>query len=264
MLTASRCAICATPLDVHQAVRGALCARPACLRARLQIEERHRRAAERERSEAAARAWLAAAPAALRADAAAAAVVLVPANAQRVTALPAARRRAFAAHLRAVIDQALAQPPPRRRAQRPPEPGAVAPGHPVLADACATCRGRCCVQGGTHAFVDTDTIHRLIAERGLRDPRAIARAYLRHLPARTYADSCVFQAADGCALPRPIRADICNWFYCAPLKTRWTTLTERSAQPLALVAADDGVPRRVTLRHGDRSQPLRRPRPTRP
>ncbi len=47
-----------------------------------------------------------------------------------------------------------------------------------------------------------------------REDDAIIADYLDYVPSRTMSAGCVYQRSDGCALPRDMRADICNSFYC--------------------------------------------------
>ena len=46
----------------------------------------------------------------------------------------------------------------------------------------------------------------------------LLNAYLSWISAATVEDSCINQTASGCALPRELRSDICNGFYCDPVK----------------------------------------------
>jgi len=139
--------------------------------------------------------------------------LMVPAYNGRVEPLPVARRRAFAAHLRRIIAEAFAEPAPRVRAT---SSNAV----PLTATqaACATCRGQCCSHGGEHAYLDEDTIRRVVRERPGLGARGIAALYRARLGKESFAGSCVFHDAQGCRLPRELRSDLCNEFYCNALK----------------------------------------------
>ena len=139
--------------------------------------------------------------------------LMVPAYNGRVEPLPMTRRRAFAAHLRKIIAEALAEPSPRVRASS-------SNSTPVAATqaACATCRGQCCSHGGEHAYLDEDTIRRVVRERSGLGARGIAALYRARLGKESFAGSCVFHDAQGCRLPRELRSDLCNEFYCNALK----------------------------------------------
>lgn len=143
-------------------------------------------------------------------------VLTVPAYRGRLAPLPRERRDAFDRHLKAIIDAALDE-----RA-RLTETKPVPPVSPALRNtaraACAACAGHCCSKGGDHAYLDDDTIRRLTRGRPELTRRRIRALYLRYLGEETFAGSCVFHGAGGCRLPRTLRADLCNAFYCNPLR----------------------------------------------
>jgi len=79
---------------------------------------------------------------------------------------------------------------------------------------CAACRGTCCRQGETHAYLGIETLRRVMGDRPELQPEQLVDAYLELIPERTFAGSCVFHQECGCALPREMRAAICNEFFC--------------------------------------------------
>jgi hypothetical protein len=137
--------------------------------------------------------------------------------------LPAARRADFEAHLGAAVHDSFAQseasgeppsPPEddpeyaRRLAQQDPDPMA-------LNAACIACQGDCCLQGGTrHAFVKKELIDYFRWRDPQAGPETIIAAYLAQLPEQSISGSCVYHGAQGCTLPRDLRANICNSFQC--------------------------------------------------
>ena len=136
------------------------------------------------------------------------------------------RRRAFAAHLDAIIAAALAPPdpagPPLAAGAQPPATPAPPSGSEAArldARLCGVCGGGCCTGGGEHAYLKPGTM-RIALERdpGL-EPATLRAAYLARLPARAIADSCVFHTRHGCALPRDLRSHTCNAFACGMLET---------------------------------------------
>ena len=137
----------------------------------------------------------------------------VPAYDGRVEPLPTARRRAFAANLRKIVAEAFAEPAPRVRGS---SSNAVLSA--ATQAACATCRGQCCSHGGEHAYLDEDTIRRVARARPELGARGIAALYRARLAKESFAGSCVFHGAEGCRLPRELRSDLCNEFYCNALK----------------------------------------------
>ena len=145
-------------------------------------------------------------------------LIVLPANTAPLTPLPAARRRQFARGLWRLARRALAQSsePP----QVVPAPADVKPeaaALPVLATACAVCRGSCCQNGGTHAYLIEHTIQRYLDRHPGSTARDVVAAYWQHLPQQTYAGSCVFHTAIGCALPGEMRSDSCHAFLCESL-----------------------------------------------
>jgi hypothetical protein len=137
----------------------------------------------------------------------------VPAYGGQLAPLPAARRRAFAAHLRTIIAEAFADPAPRVRASESKGVQSAA-----TEAACAACRGQCCSHGGEHAYLDEDTIRRIARTWPELGPHGIAALYRARVAKESFAGSCVFHGARGCRLPRELRSDLCNEFYCNALK----------------------------------------------
>jgi hypothetical protein len=169
--------------------------------------------------------------------------LMVPAYGGHIEPLPAARRRAFATHLRKIIAEAFAEPAPRVRA-------ASSNAVPLAATqaACTTCRGQCCSHGGEHAYLDGDTIRRAARERPGLGPRGIAALYRARLGKESFAGSCVFHGADGCQLPRELRSDLCNEFYCNALKVFVRDHTAAMPPRLRIVAkSDQGVQRWMVI-----------------
>lgn len=83
---------------------------------------------------------------------------------------------------------------------------------------CATCKGGCCPEGADHAFVSAFTIReKLDSNPGLSD-QDIIKQYTDYLTEEVMDGGCINQTATGCALPRNLRSDVCNSFFCEPLK----------------------------------------------
>lgn len=83
---------------------------------------------------------------------------------------------------------------------------------------CAQCKGGCCAAGAEHAYLSAFTIRRqLDAEPGLTADFILQR-YLQALPAESVTGACVNQTASGCVLPRSLRSDVCNSYYCDSLR----------------------------------------------
>jgi hypothetical protein len=125
----------------------------------------------------------------------------------------------------------------------------------VLAAGCATCRGHCCKGGGDHAYIDERTMARVRRDNPEHDARAVIRLYLDRVAPSSYRDSCLFHGEAGCTLGRPLRAELCNAYYCTGLQT----FLKHKEPPVRvqIVAARDGQERRSVVMSS-----CRRPRST--
>ncbi len=159
----------------------------------------------------------------------------VPYLPNRTTRLPARRRAAYVVHLRETVAQAFAEraggvESPDFDLQHDQRYNVAAPSEAigvVLGRGCAQCRGACCPQGGTRAFIDAPTIARYLAQHPTATEEEVVAAYLGYLGMRTIAEGCVNQSARGCTLPREMRSTICNNFLCGGLRELVGRLVER-------------------------------------
>ncbi|HVE40272.1 MAG TPA: hypothetical protein VNM14_10315 [Planctomycetota bacterium] len=150
----------------------------------------------------------------------------LPANERGVVPLPEERRATFATNLRAAIDRALDDP------DRPvPESPEDAPAQaPLIRGACSACRGSCCTSGGEHAFLYPDHFRRFLRNHPERSRDELLADYLSRVPPESVQDSCVYHRESGCALPRELRANLCNSFLCGDL-TELLEARSRQADP---------------------------------
>lgn len=158
----------------------------------------------------------------------------------RVTPLPRRRLHAHREHLRTVIERALEPlPPPAPDAPPPPDttPEPMTPELTALmGQACGQCRGQCCTSGGDRAYLSADTMRRFMGDHPELTPDAVLDAYLARVPAHCYRHSCVYHRPGGCNLPREMRSDVCNRFYCGGLSEFRRSLPE-GAPPRAFIVA---------------------------
>lgn len=226
------CAVCHTPLNRDQEIRGQVCARAECHQKRatqMVLEGRRRDRELRARAtEIAHRLGLT--------KAVERAVGLIPSNDRPLTNNPKRRVDAYRDHLTRKITEAFsdrtAKPPPRY-----PPTGLPKRDERLLGKACGTCRGYCCSQGGTHGFVGAGTILRYLAMNPNARPRDVLADYLSRIPPRSYRNSCVFHTEGGCALPREMRSSTCNHYLCKGLwefHAEFERLETRSGLALAL------------------------------
>jgi hypothetical protein len=150
----------------------------------------------------------------------------LPANERGVVPLPGERRAAFATNIRAALDRAL-DDPDRPVPESPEDSAAQAP---LIRGACSACRGSCCTQGGEHAFLYPDHFRRFFRNHPERSRDELLADYLSRVPPESVQDSCVYHCETGCALPRELRANLCNSFLCGDL-TELLEARSRQADP---------------------------------
>ncbi len=134
---------------------------------------------------------------------------------QREALVPPApdRVRALRRHLiEAIRDMVAARRPERLIQRRSAEPTGLTAN--VVGESCGLCQGSCCMAGGTHAFLDDRTMARVHKERPEMTVRQVISAYVGSVAPLAYRGSCLFHGAAGCTLERPLRAELCNSYYC--------------------------------------------------
>jgi len=148
----------------------------------------------------------------------------IPVNTRRVRHLPEKRRRTFRDRLMQLIGQAAAE---RRSSARSKDNTTIQMNcdaqmqgtelRSILRNACAICRGGCCIHGGDHAYLKVETLLRCMYQHPELQQHQVLEEYLSCLPKKTYEDSCIYHAEFGCALPRHLRAESCDSFACEGL-----------------------------------------------
>jgi hypothetical protein len=143
----------------------------------------------------------------------------IPSFGTRLAELPARRRRAFRRDLIRLIRQADNHDVASSAVESglPPTPEVKA----VLNGACSLCRGFCCSNGSDHAYLVARTIHRFRTRFPGLAPRDVVTAYADHLGHETVDGSCIFHGPAGCRLPREMRSDTCNDYFCPELVDFW-------------------------------------------
>lgn len=219
-----RCANCAVPLSPAQRASG-VCGRADCRvewLVRRPIAQRVARAQEEGVLAEAHRSRSAAELGVPREDIASYPIAILPRNRAGVSRLPVERRHALEGVIRAALVVARGRQNAGER-WRAGSPTPVSMDHSdaqrqaqqeLAVAACSACRGSCCRQGGNHAFIDGDTMLRHLEQfPGDNDETIVAR-YLGYLGDDVMVHGCVYQQATGCSLPRELRADLCNRYYC--------------------------------------------------
>jgi hypothetical protein len=150
-------------------------------------------------------------------------LISIPYTNRRMTRLPRHRREAFRERLRSIIDDAYARRAasgdegPAKATQPVPESNGGEMSD-VLSQGCARCRGNCCCGGGTDAYLRPERMVRYMNAHRPQSPVDVLEAYMSYVGERSIQNSCVYHGARGCTLPRDMRADICNTFFCEGLR----------------------------------------------
>ena len=91
--------------------------------------------------------------------------------------------------------------------------------HRISDRLCTMCKGGCCASGKEHAYLSVFSMRRYMdAHPGLTS-EDVVDVYLSKIAGDSIEGSCVNQTLTGCALPRELRSDICNGYYCDSLKS---------------------------------------------
>ena len=174
--------------------------------------------------------------------------VVLPSNADPLEPWDPSRRAQFTERLVEIVERAVRDR--TRLPNEPLEPELPASGREILsAFVCTACRGSCCRSGGDHAYITEETIARTLHAHPDRTPAQIVDSYLKHLPAETYLNSCIYHSATGCGLPRALRSSTCNRHLCGKLQNLRATLPENNPPPSLAVMFDHGQWARTALIH---------------
>lgn len=228
------CRICSKPLTLHEQYSGPICSHWRCRWRHLEDQLRaHRREAAQVLGVSGAESFP---------------ITVVPWRTFRSVPLAPERRQEFAEFLADLVREMAglgdaADAAPSVLAE--PETAARDPAHgaALLAQVCGACGGFCCYYGGTrHAFLDRETLQRVSQEQPAAVAPDIAARYLAQLPPRHCEGSCVYHTESGCALPRRMRARICNAYECRGLKdARQNSMTASSARAFVVVRHDHTI-----------------------
>jgi hypothetical protein len=182
-------------------------------------------------------------------------LAIIPYSESPITNFSERRRRAFREHLMRVLSEATRQP----SASLEPEanPTDEAPEiQPVLGQICAFCRGWCCRHGGIHAYLSVDTLRRYMAANPGRRPWQVLEDYLSRLANRVVKGSCVYHGPRGCGLPREMRSNICNDFYCGGIHRFRRAVGDLPPARAVFAAETDGHVHAVALMREGRTRLL--------
>ena len=106
--------------------------------------------------------------------------------------------------------------------------------HTISDRLCTMCRGGCCASGKDHAYLSVITMRRYMDKHPALTHDDIRDLYLSHVATETIDDACINQTATGCRLPRELRSDICNEYYCDPIKSYQKKQTGKTDMDIVL------------------------------
>ena len=116
--------------------------------------------------------------------------------------------------------------------------------HPELrqiSDAfCGICRGGCCPAGKDTAFISAYSMRKFMDRHpDLTDEQIFAEFFSRR-PEQTVPNSCINHGPRGCGLPREMRAETCNGFYCEDVVGYRRSLEDRDGTVTAALVVQRG------------------------
>lgn len=157
-------------------------------------------------------------------------LLVLPSGPRALEPLTPHRRNRYREHLEAII--AAAGPREGDDAATGQDASiAAGPAAPLTAQLCTLCGGGCCSSGGDKAYLNEATIRRFMRLRPELRPDELAGAYLALLGDETVAGSCINHTATGCSLPRDMRSDTCNDYFCSPMRA-WQSRCTHGEPPL--------------------------------
>ena len=190
--------------------------------------------------------WVASTVARWRAMSNAVHTVSVPAAQEAPLVRPASYRvRALKRHLvDSLRDLREAKHPERLIQSRTAQPEGFAAD--VVRAGCTQCQGHCCRGGGEHAYLDDRTMARVRRDNPDLDAAGVISLYVDSVAEQGFEGSCLFHGRFGCTLAQPLRAELCNTYYCNGL---WDFLKLRPLpETVEVVASKGGIERRAVVK----------------
>jgi hypothetical protein len=155
---------------------------------------------------------------------------------------------------------AVAQMPALNRARPSETDGTTSLQRASLEALCGGCRGHCCRKGGEHAYLSPLTLRRILAEDPAVSGETLIGVYLSHVPARSYARSCIYHTVSGCALPRALRSETCREYFCAGMTAASASIAANPERAvIGVFERGDKAPRALMVQAGE-ARKLRSPR----
>jgi hypothetical protein len=178
------------------------------------------------------------------------AVFSAPHLGRRLVPLPRRAAALIRAHVRAALAAA-------------PEPAGAAVAEdreaPHLDALCGTCNGYCCKDGYSRgAYLTPEDLARVRRDFPALGPGALAGRYVAHLPETHVEGSCMYHGAEGCTLPRRLRASVCNGFRCRTARALddFAAAQPGAMPPVLLLAEDRGQVARAAVFRAGKARPV--------
>ncbi|AUM11138.1 hypothetical protein Kalk_01235 [Ketobacter alkanivorans] len=169
-------------------------------------------------------------------------LVMIPTGLAHTVPLSSARKAQYQKHLEETIEEAVqysnADDAVRDQHydahERLKQQDEFLQSHPHISAAsdtlCGLCKGGCCSTGGDHGFISAVTIRRLMDKDPDLTAQSILNSYLSHIPDHSIDHSCINQTESGCALPKAMRSDVCNVYFCDEVKSHQTRMAENDSE----------------------------------
>jgi hypothetical protein len=93
------------------------------------------------------------------------------------------------------------------------------------------------------AYLTPETMRRYRAAHPGLTTEEVAGAYMAHVGESHIEGSCVFHQPAGCALPREMRGDVCNNYFCRGQLTLLEALEGGGPRRAFVLASDNAGPR---------------------
>ena len=156
-------------------------------------------------------------------------LLVLPSGPEGLEQLSQQRRQRYREHLDAIIAEAVSGGADDAATSRD-KSIADDPAAPLAAQLCTLCRGGCCSIGGDKAFLTAATIRRFMRLHPELQPDRVSDEYLDRLGVRTIGGSCINHTDTGCSLPREMRSDTCNDYFCRAMRG-WQARCESGERP---------------------------------
>lgn len=172
--------------------------------------------------------------------------VVIPATQNPVTGYSKERLKLLKNHLKKIIleiqdyrsiaatDQEISA---RQEADQEVSINAGSNPHPIIREACAMCRGRCCINGKEHAYLSPKTIQRYAKRFPQLEDHRLCADFVSYVEEDAIDNSCIYHGKMGCSLPRDARSNTCNEFECPGLRRLQHKLSAAGPHKIFLVAA---------------------------